>query len=118
MVKANAVDFIRESAAFLVDDRPDLYNPEVAVHEITQAMEDLRGTSKTVAFVSFTSYVLCRIWEDGVEEFILSRKISGLLICMEEQDVRAYSYGLAEGLPFVGEDPEGDLDNDDFGVVE
>ena len=100
---ANAIDFIRASAEFLVEDRPDLYDQRTAVNEISQSMEDLRGTGKLVAFVTFSSYVLSRIYdvEEASEEFILSRKLAGLLSCLPEADVRAYAYDGNVNLPHI-----------------
>lgn len=109
---ANSIDFIRGSAAFMVSDRPDLYTHDLAVRDLSQAMEDLRSTNKVVSFVSFSSYVLARILdlELDVEEFILAKKLSGLQICLPEADVRAYSYGPVDSLPHVSIVPDDETD--------
>ena len=86
----------------MANDRPDVYDVPTAVEEISTAIDCLREVGEA-AFeaVTFTSYVLARILDDGAEEFMLSRKISGLLICEEEEDVRAFGYDRSVGLPHI-----------------
>lgn len=107
----NTIDFIRETAAYMAEDRPDVYDHETAVEEISTAVDALReGGESQFECCTFTSYFLARIYDDGVEEFIFSRKVSGLLICEEEEDVRAFSYDESVGLPHIMDTP---LDEDD-----
>lgn len=101
---ANTIDFLRETAKIMTEDRPDVYDEEGAVEELSTAMDSLREDWDTLfGCIMFASYVLIRIFDDGMEEFMLSRKMTGLAICEEEEDVRAYSYLPEwEGLPFIG----------------
>ena len=90
----NTIDFLRESATFLVADRPDVYDHETAVEELSVAMDTLRESENTDRFtcIMFTSYAMMRLYVDGVEEFILTRKLSSVLVFEEEAEVSAYSY--------------------------
>lgn len=110
----NVIDFIRESATFMARDRPDVYSPELAVRELTQAIEVLRQADSPVGCVMFTSYLLNRIDDDGVEEFLLTRKLSSVLVCEEESACLVFAFTDEVNLPSVNDvqDQEG-LDDDD-----
>lgn len=96
----NIIDFLRESAAFLVADRPDVYDHETAVEELSVAMDNLReAQNQKFAAIVFTSYVMMRLVEEGVEEFLLTRKLSSAIIFEAEQEVGAYGYVAAINLP-------------------
>lgn len=99
----NAIDFLRESAVYLVSERPDLYDMPTAIEELSRGMDTLReGAAHVLECVLFSSFALMRIAGDGFEEFILTRKITGMLRHEEEEGVRAYSYDpTVPGLPFI-----------------
>lgn len=98
----NAIDFIRESAKVLTDYRPDVYDVETAVEELSTSMDQLRSFDIPVASIMFTSFILTRLVDDGVEEFILSHKLTGLFICEEEEDVQSYAFDESiTGLPHI-----------------
>lgn len=106
-MKFDVIDFIRESAKFLCADRPDVYpNEATAVTELSEVMEALRQKTYQFSCVSFTSYLMCRVIEDGVEEFILTRKLSGLLLFEEEEECRVYSYHGKIDLPDILDDSQ------------
>lgn len=108
----NVIDFVRESATFMAKDRPDVYDEAGAARELAQAMEILRESDLTYACVTFTSYMLARIMDDGVEEFLLTRKLASVLVCEEEQSCLVFGYTDALSLPSVS-DPQDPLDEDD-----
>lgn len=109
----NVIDFIRESASFMAKDRPDIYTPELAVMELDHAIEVLRGSGMTVGCVMFTSYVLNRVEEDGVEEFLLTRKLSSVLLCEEEDSCLVFGFTDAVLLPSINDvQPDEYLDDD------
>lgn len=98
----NVIDFLSATADFMVEDRPDVYDKETAVEELSCAMDALREyDDRPVATMMFTSYLLTRILEDGAEEFILSRKMSGVILFEEEESCRVYSYSNSVALPGV-----------------
>lgn len=110
----NVIDFIRESAVFMSVDRPDIYSPDLAVRELTEAIEVLRQADKEYGCVMFTSYVLSRIFDDGVEEFLLTRKLSSVLVCEDEQACLVFAFTPEVNLPSVFDgDPDQGLDDDD-----
>lgn len=105
----NVIDFIRESANFMVDDRPDVYSHESAVEELTHCIDTLREfPDKPLSLITFTSYCLMRFTEDDVEEFILSRKLSSVVLFGEEEQCDVYSHhpGL-DGIPNILDDESG-----------
>lgn len=98
----NTIDFIRESAIYIANDRPDVYDVETAVEELSTAMDILRAeASKPVESLFFTSYILTRVWDDGVEEFTLSRRMSSVVIVEEEETVTAFAYSDDVDLPHI-----------------
>lgn len=102
----NTIDFIRETAIYMSNDRPDIYDMETAVDELSIAMDSLREEADTAfVTVTFTSYMLSRIWDGTSEEFIFARKVSGLAICEAEEDVRAFAYDYDVDLPNILDGP-------------
>lgn len=98
----NTIDFIRETAIYIANDRPDVYDVEGAVEELSTAMDILRDEAEQpVESLFFTSYILTRVWDDGVEEFTLSRRMSSVVIVEEEEDVRAFAYSDDVDLPHI-----------------
>lgn len=98
----NAIDFLRECANYLVEDRPDLYDHDTAVAELSNAMEHLRQFNKPYGAISFSSYLMGRFWDDNVEEFMLTRKLASLVFFEDEEECDVYSYTHdIEGLPHV-----------------
>ncbi len=97
----SAIDFVRETAIFMANDRPDLYTAEAAVDELWEQIEALRDMDMSFGFVSFASYYITREWDEGVESFTFLRKISGYLLCEEEEDSRAFSYDVEMNLPHI-----------------
>lgn len=98
----NAIDFLRECANFLVEDRGDIYDHDSAVADLSHAMDTLRGFDKTYGAISFSSYIMCRFTDDGVEEFMLTRKLASLCFFEEEETCDVYSYTRRiDGLPHV-----------------
>ena len=102
----DVIDFIRESAVFIAKDRPDVYTEELAVIELHAAMDAMREKTYHFSCISFTSYLLCRVIEDGVEEFILSRKLSSLLLFEDEEACRVYSHHPQVDLPDILDDSQ------------
>lgn len=111
----NVIDFIRESATYMSQDRPDVYSPELAVKELDHAIETLRGHGLEFGCVMFTSYLLSRMMDDGVEEFLLTRKVSSAIVCEEEAECLVFGYTDQVNLPsvFDASDDEESLDDDD-----
>jgi hypothetical protein len=96
----NTIDWLRETAKFMVADRPDVYDYETAVEELSVGMDTLREANiEPFSCIMFTSYALMRIYMEGVEEFILSRKLSSVVVFEAEHEVGAYSYHFAIDLP-------------------
>lgn len=101
----NAIDFIRESAAYLVKDRPDLYDTPSAVEELSTVIDWLREADiEPVSTAMFSSYVMTRIFDEGMEEFVLSRKLATLVICEADEHAAAWAYTDQINLPDVSED--------------
>lgn len=98
----NTIDFIRETAIYMANDRPDVYDVETAVDELSVAMDILRDEAESpVESLFFTSYILTRVWDDGVEEFTLSRRLSSVVIVEEEESVTAFAYSDDVDLPHI-----------------
>lgn len=102
----NVIDFLSATADYLVTDRPDVYDKQTAVEELSCAIDSLREyDDKPVATISFTSYLLTRIVEEeGLEEFILSRKVASLGLFLPEEDCRGYAHVDGINLPHVLDD--------------
>jgi len=104
------IDFIRETAIYMSQDRPDVYDVETAVEELSTAIENLREEYETpFCCVTFTSYVMTRLYEDGDESILFSRKISEVILCADES-VGVVAYDHAVDLPFITDG----LDDEDF----
>jgi nitric oxide reductase activation protein len=86
----NVIDWLRESAAYMAKDRPDVYDHATAVEELSEAIDYMRDDGRPFACTMFTSYVLTRLEDEGVEEFILSRKLSHLNLFDDEEEVLVY----------------------------
>lgn len=103
----SVIDWLRESAKFMADDRPDIYNFESALYDLSDAVEQLRTLDNgyiTNTFL-FTSYSLIRIADaEGVEEFILSRKLSSVTLFTPEDDCLVLSHTDKISLPKVDDD--------------
>lgn len=115
----NVIDFIRESAVFMARDRPDVYTNDLAARELSHAIDVLRESGMPVGCVMFTSYTLQRTEDDGVEELLLTRKLSSVLLCEEEESCLVFGFTPEVELPSVDSiqpdehyDEEG-LDGDD-----
>ena len=103
----NVIDWMRETATFMVNDRPDVYDHETAVAELSHNVDWLRREDRDVfSAVAFASYVLLRFMEDGVEEFTLTKKISSVLIEPEAFDAYAYRWADGLDLPHVTDERE------------
>lgn len=102
----NVIDFIRESAVYMARDRPDIYDAALAVRELTAAMDTLREADLAYGCVMFTSYLLSRVMDDGVEEFMLTRKISSVLVCEEESACLVFSYSPEVELPGINDEQD------------
>lgn len=103
----NVIDFIRESSIFMSKDRPDIYpSAASAANELTSVIEALRQAEETTMFscIVFASYLLARIEQDGVEEFMLTRKLSSLILFEEEEQCSVYSHHDQINLPSVLDD--------------
>lgn len=109
----DVIDFIRESAMFMAKDRPDVYTPELAVRELTQAIEVLREHNLEYGCVMFTSYMMSRVMDDGVEEFLLTRKLSSVLVCEDEQLCLVFAFTPDVNLPSIFEGNPDDIDDTD-----
>lgn len=99
----NVIDFVRETAEYMANDRPDLYDHEKAVNEIWSQVEALREFGLDLGIVSFSSYFIIREFDDGVESFTFTKKISGFLLCEEEEDSRVFSYDEEVNLPHISD---------------
>ena len=112
----NLIDFMRETAEFMAVDRPDVYTVELAVKELDHAIETLRHCDLPYGCVMFTSYMLSRIQDEEMEEFLLTRKVSSAIIDSEEGDCLVFAYTDAVNLPSVNDPQLGEdepLDDDD-----
>lgn len=97
-MKLNMIDWLRETAKFMAADSPDVYDsPEEAVSDLDQAMLLLRETG--VNCFSFGPYVIIRGEEEGIEEFLLSRKVSIVALFIPEEETRVYGYTDEVDLP-------------------
>ena len=114
-MKTNVIDFIRASAEVLADERPDIYDLEGAVEEMSENIDNLRELGLPFACISFTSFMITRTYEDDLEEFILARKITGMLHETDTGDTRAYGYIPDVNLPYIMDSLLDDLDEDDEG---
>lgn len=99
----NLIDFMRESAAFLSKDRPDVYpTEEVALSELSRLMDMIADGDQ--GWVSFTSYVLFRHEEDGVTDWELTRKLSSCTLFQPEGECLVLSYTHGSGTMKYGID--------------
>ena len=97
-MKLSAIDFMRECSVFMHKDRPDLYEtPEDALEDLDGCMNMLRDEDSNA--YSFASFVLIRNDEDGVEEWLLTRKIAVMALFEQEGAVRVYGYTDMVDLP-------------------
>lgn len=108
----NVIDFIRETAIFMAKDRPDVYTQDTAAMELSDAIEYLRSADGVYGCALFATYMLSRVEEDGVEEFLFTRKVSSVIVCEEEEGCITYSYVDDVALPSIF-DEQFDLDDDD-----
>lgn len=77
-----------------------MYDQETAVEELSVAMDTLRDANvQPFSALMFSSYALMRIYMEGVEEFILSRKLSSVVVFEREGEVGAFSYHPDIDLP-------------------
>lgn len=109
----NVIDWMRESARYMAADRPDIYTPATACTELFRYVEFLRKLDMPFNWVSFSSYILIRQMDDGVEEFDLTRKLSSVSLFPEEEDVLVFSHtslsktlSVGVNLPSPLDDPE------------
>lgn len=107
----DVIDFIRETAIYMAKDRPDIYTEDTAANELSDAIEYLRGADGIYGCALFASYMLSRVEEEGLEEFLFTRKVSSVIVCEEEEECIAYSYGDEVKLPSIFDEPD-DLDDD------
>lgn len=104
----NVIDWFSASADFMAADRPDIYTRESAMNDLTVAVEAARESDTNVT-ISFASYFLTRVFDDDMEEFVLSKKLSGYTFI--DNQINVYSYLGDVDLPPV--DGEGWFDDDD-----
>jgi hypothetical protein len=97
----NVIEWLNATAAFMAADRPDVYDKETAVEELSVAMESLREYDLPVSVMSFTSYFLIRVEDEGVEEFNLSKKITSVNLFMPEEECYAWSHVDGIDLPHI-----------------
>ena len=99
----NVIDWLRATADYLVADRPDVYeNQAEALNELMVAMDALREDDvPKVATISFSSYLLTRLEDEGLEEFILSRKAASLALFQPEGECTALAHISDVNLPYV-----------------
>lgn len=109
VLMADVIDFIRETANYVVMERPDVYDHALAVEEISTAIDSLREQDKHFGCYSFTSFFLIRTENMGMEEFILSRKSAGMVIATGMGLVKAFAYDDDVQLPHILDG----LDDDD-----
>lgn len=101
----NVIDFISQSAHFIYKDRPESYESvDEAIAELTLALDTLRTAEAPHSTCIFSSYMLVRFVEDGVEEVFLTKKLSSLILFEEEEICRAY--GWVDSIQL--DDPEDD----------
>lgn len=116
----NAIDWFRVSAETMYAQRPDAYaDVDAALRCLYDSVETLREVQdQPVASSMFASFILTRICDEGVEEFILSSKLTGLFVDVEEESVWAYSFDeTISDLPHILDDGE-ILDDDEWNDVE
>lgn len=106
----NVIDWFVKSAEFMAADRPDLYDTPAAVQELSTYTDLLRNRDLPFDWVSFSSYVLFRTYDDGVEEFSLTRKLSSVTL-FEDEDVLVFSHTTLSNAMDVGVDLPGPLDD-------
>lgn len=99
----NVIDFMKATADFMAEDRPDLYTPESALDEMTQVMDALRAGDQNFNVIMFASYVFIRIVDEGMEDFLFSKKISGLMLDHLEEKVGVYGFTEDVNLPHVSQ---------------
>lgn len=95
----NVIDWLKESAKYMAVDRPDIYSTETALRDLSNYVELLRQVDLPYNWVSFSSYVLLRHVDDGIEEFDLVRKLSSVSLFPEEEINLVFSHtGLSNTL--------------------
>lgn len=104
----NVIDWFSASAEFMAKDRPDIYTKESAMDDLTVAVEAARESDTNIT-VSFANYFLTRVFDDDMEEFVLSKKLSGYTFI--DSQINVYSYEEDMNLPMIG--GEGWYDDDD-----
>jgi hypothetical protein len=106
----NAIDFIRESAVYMVKQRPDIYDHTEAVADLIRAMDDLRDDPRRDSVKFFSSFMLVRSVEDGCEEYVLGQKLSAFVRFEQEAEATAYTFVEDIDLPAVDEPVEAVLE--------
>ena len=97
----NVIEWMNATAEFMVVDRPDVYDKESALTELTVTMDQLREYSLPVSVISFASYFLIRVEEEGMEEFNLSKKISSVNLFLPEEECYAWAHMPGVNLPYI-----------------
>lgn len=100
----NVIEWLNATADFMVSDRPDVYDKETALTELSVVMDQLREYDLPVSVISFASYFLIRVLDDGMEEFNLSKKVSSVNLFMPEEECYAWAHMPGVDLPYIMED--------------
>lgn len=87
-----------------------MYDFQTAVEELSVGMDSLREANiEPFSCLMFTSYALMRIYMEGVEEFLLSRKLSSVIVFEDDEEVGAYAYTDKISLPSPLDAPDNGL---------
>lgn len=113
----NVIDWLRETGAWIAKDRPDIYDAEGAVEELSEFMDVMRNTPGD-GLTSFGDYMLIRHYdeENDIEEWDLVRKISSVVNYFGDGEVwvAGYTEESQTVVPGVNlPDASLDLDEDD-----
>lgn len=85
----NVVDWMRETAHYMVSQRPDIYDYDRASAELIDHMEYLRSNYPdfAVSAIMAGSFIMLRLVEDeGQEEFQVAQYISSVTTFQPEED--------------------------------
>lgn len=108
----NVIDWLSKSAEFMSVDRNDLYpTASVALVELCRYVDYLRDADLPYNWVSFSAYVLFRTLDDGVEDFMLTRKLSSVTLFEDAEESLVFSHTTLSTAVQPGVDLPGPLDD-------
>ena len=108
----NVVDWLRESANYMVEQYPDIYEYSTALGDLIHYMENLRGSNQDVSGFMSGPFMMIRMTDgEGMEEFRLTHFVSSVTTFQPEEECFVFgNRHLGVNLPDSLDD---EVDNDE-----